>query len=518
MITTRLSKVLLLFASLALAVFGFRAYTVWAVASCVATGGTITTSGAYTIHTFTSSGTFTVTSGTCNAEVLVVAGGGGGAAMTGGGGGAGGLLYDAAHALTPQAYTVTVGAGGAGQVGTANPGYGSDGQNSVFDGMTAIGGGGGATNSGIAGRPGGSGGGAGHNNTTGGTGTAGQGNNGRGANTTSPNYGAGGGGGAGGMGTVPTNTAAGTGGDGLAYSISGSSVYYAGGGGGGTYMGGTLGLGGLGGGGNAPAGNATPNTGGGGGGQKDNLANGGNGGSGIVIVRYLTSASNAVMASTNYQINFDTIDSGGGRSTSTSYAMESAVGEQATGDSTSTNYRMRAGYEQLWSSFISISSPSDVALSSINGLTGGSSNGSVGWNVTTDSPSGYTLYIKASTSPALRSAGGASFADYAPAGAAPDFSFSITTSQSAFGFSPEGPDIVGTFKDNGSACNTGSSDTANACWDGFSTTQKTIAVAPTYNQPLGATTTVKLRAQIGTAKIQDSGTYSAIITATAVSI
>jgi len=48
-----------------------------------ATGGTITTSGAYTVHTFTSSGTFTP-NGAETVEYLVVAGGG-----AGGGGGNG---------------------------------------------------------------------------------------------------------------------------------------------------------------------------------------------------------------------------------------------------------------------------------------------------------------------------------------------------------------------------------------------------------------------------------------------
>ena len=56
-----------------------------------ATGGTITTSGNYKIHTFTSGGTFTVDSNPGNVEALVVAGGGGGGATNGsaavGGGG-----------------------------------------------------------------------------------------------------------------------------------------------------------------------------------------------------------------------------------------------------------------------------------------------------------------------------------------------------------------------------------------------------------------------------------------------
>ena len=64
--------------------------------SLTATGGTITTSGLYTIHTFTSSGTVSVTSGVGEVEYLVVAGGGGNAVGQGGnresGSGAGGLL------------------------------------------------------------------------------------------------------------------------------------------------------------------------------------------------------------------------------------------------------------------------------------------------------------------------------------------------------------------------------------------------------------------------------------------
>jgi hypothetical protein len=54
--------------------------------SLSATGGTITTVNGYTIHTFTSSGSFVV-SGAGDVEVLVVAGGGGGGGNHGGGGG-----------------------------------------------------------------------------------------------------------------------------------------------------------------------------------------------------------------------------------------------------------------------------------------------------------------------------------------------------------------------------------------------------------------------------------------------
>ncbi|MDQ7815375.1 MAG: hypothetical protein RDU25_06285 [Patescibacteria group bacterium] len=51
------------------------------------------------------------------------------------------------------------------------------------------------------------------------------------------------------------------------------------------------------------------------------------------------------MTSTNYQINWDSINSGGDDiSTSTNYSLHDTVGEQATGESTSTNYSISAGY------------------------------------------------------------------------------------------------------------------------------------------------------------------------------
>ena len=54
-----------------------------------ATGGTVTTSGNYKIHTFTGTGTFTVTTGG-TVEIILLGGGGAGgdpADRTGGGGG-----------------------------------------------------------------------------------------------------------------------------------------------------------------------------------------------------------------------------------------------------------------------------------------------------------------------------------------------------------------------------------------------------------------------------------------------
>ncbi|MFH0888246.1 MAG: DUF2341 domain-containing protein [Planctomycetota bacterium] len=257
-----------------------------------ATGGTITYSGGYTIHTFTSSGTFTPNSAR-NVEVLVVAGGGGGAS---GGGGAGGLIYNSSYAVAAGSYTVTVGAGGAG--GVANGGAGrTNGGNSIFSSLTAIGGGaGGPSDSSTGANAGGSGGGGGATSSVicnGGSGTGGQGNNGGTTPVSVTPFPCAGGGGAGAPGSPPVNaTTSGGGGVGLSNSISGNLTFYAGGGGGSTWNNGTHGTGGNGGGGNGGYPNGTSgaaNTGGGGGGGAGGAAgSGGNGGSGIVIVRYLT--------------------------------------------------------------------------------------------------------------------------------------------------------------------------------------------------------------------------------------
>jgi hypothetical protein len=282
-----------------------------------ATGGTVTTSGDYKIHTFTGDGCFAVTQignnpatptgGPDTVSYVVVAGGGssGGCGGNGaGGGGAGGfregrdigpsytaspLVAPTGLTITATTYPITVGAGGA-----ADPGR-SAGSPSSFSTITSAGGGAGSSSSFNTDIDGGSGGGGRQDfaPATGGSGNTPpvsppQGNPG-GNGQPQPGAGrGGGGGGAGGSGSNYSGTAAGPGGNGVTSSITGSSVARAGGGGGAaeagpTGPGGPGGTGGSGGGGNGvnDAGcNGSANTGGGGGADR------GSGGKGIVIIRY----------------------------------------------------------------------------------------------------------------------------------------------------------------------------------------------------------------------------------------
>lgn len=275
--------------------------------------------------------TFQVTSlGSSNGKVqyLAVGGGGGGGSHDGlfrtpGGGGAGGLLTGVST-VTSTSYTVSIGAAGAGPAGRTQPNGALytvfpttppiSGTSSAVFGNTANGGGGAGMYQGTTGLNGGSGGGAGAGDgitiKVGGTGTAGQGfaggNSGNGVDNGDLAGGGGGGGasGAGSNGVMATNKG-GAGGAGVNNTYrNGTVIGYAGGGGGAGYsatqnntsQGGAATHGGGAGNAYGRGSNGVNGTGGGGGGGNGlgyvNLS-GGDGGTGIVVVRYpLNSANN----------------------------------------------------------------------------------------------------------------------------------------------------------------------------------------------------------------------------------
>jgi hypothetical protein len=234
----------------------------------------------------------------------------------------------------------------------------------------------------------------------------------------------------------------------------------------------------------------------------------------FLLANFLPADVLAQMSSGTYKIPSDSINVGGLQSTGTLYNELDTIGEVGSGDSNSTTYRMSAGFLSTLNVYLSISAASDIAMTpSLSGLTGGTGNGSTTWTVTTDNAAGYTLSIKADTTPALKS-GSNSFANYTTVGADPDYTWAMATADSEFGFSPEGTDLFSRFKDNGSACNTGALDTTDKCWDSVTTSDKTIAQRTSSNHPSGTSMTVKVRAESGTSHIQPVGTYTSTITAT----
>lgn len=225
-----------------------------------------------------------------------------------------------------------------------------------------------------------------------------------------------------------------------------------------------------------------------------------------------------VMESASYQIQRDSINIGGIYSTSSSYVLEDTVGEQATGRSSSTNYNLQAGYQQLDGTSLSLTPADDVSMSpSIDNVAGGTSNGSTAVTVTTNNAAGYELSLKAGSDPAMQS-GSDSIADYTPSGANPDFTFSVPSSASEFGFTSEGDDVAQRFQDNGAVCNAGAADASDSCWDGLSTSDVVVARRVSANNPGGTETTLKFRISVGSEAAQPAGTYTAASTLTLVAL
>ncbi|MCB9815074.1 hypothetical protein H6785_00615 [Candidatus Nomurabacteria bacterium] len=235
----------------------------------------------------------------------------------------------------------------------------------------------------------------------------------------------------------------------------------------------------------------------------------------LVALSLLTVGFAQVMEGKSYNIQSDSVNSGGWLASSTSYVLESTIGEIASGLSDSTSYSLRAGYQQMQEAYLSISVSGDVDMfDDLPGITGGESNGSTTITVMTDSPSGYILYIAAENSPAMQS-GANTIADYVPLLAKPDFNFTTDAAEAHLAYSPEGSDIVSYFKDNGLSCNAGTAHASQRCWEGLSTTNRAISAKYGSNHPNGVTTTVYFKIGIGNGAGVVPGVYTATTTVTA---
>jgi hypothetical protein len=300
-------------------------------APCSGSVSSYTSSGStYSFVTFNAVGScsWTVPTAVTSVDALVVGGGGGGGAWVGGGGGGGGAVEVTGVAVTPGASeTVLIGAGGIGAEMTSSlTRAGSSGGSSTFTGTSALGGGAGASWGAQA--PGGVGtanGGGGSQPSDTYSGGIGQFFTGGSAQGISQPHSVGGGAGARGNGVSGGSLASGNGGIGLSSSITGTATLYGGGGGGSahqvwisptqlqspqTFL--EAGVGGLGGGGaggkvvsdvigsNVTGQNGTDGRGGGGGGAAtywgtNYTSTGGDGGDGVVIIRWLSSTGGRVV-------------------------------------------------------------------------------------------------------------------------------------------------------------------------------------------------------------------------------
>lgn len=150
---------------------------------------------------------------------------------------------------------------------------------------------------------------------------------------------------------------------------------------------------------------------------------------------------------------------------------------------------------------ISISTPTDVSLGSIVG-TGSSSEGTATWTISTNNSAGYKLEWSASS--ATMSNGSSTIAAYTPLSADTPETWSVASSASEWG----------------ARLKSSSTDT-NAEWGTDSVSEKWLNVSTTPRQIVsrgsatsGSTQVVAFKAEVGSSKQQETGTYNVNITVT----
>lgn len=139
----------------------------------------------------------------------------------------------------------------------------------------------------------------------------------------------------------------------------------------------------------------------------------------------------------------------------------------------------------------------------IGGLTGGDATGTTQVVVVTNDRLGYQMTIQASSSSGAmlgNSNPANTIPGYSPAVAGiPDYNFTVPANSAEFGYTvlaSSSADVTAFFKNNGSACNTGSTNDAGHCWLNATNTPFTIVSTSGPTTPSGSTTTLVFHVKI----------------------
>lgn len=220
------------------------------------------------------------------------------------------------------------------------------------------------------------------------------------------------------------------------------------------------------------------------------------------------------MGSTNYAIDSDVIGASGDIGNSSNYQLNDTTGEVGTGDSASTNYGVQAGF---WSASnvitVSITSPSNVSMGAITG-TGQSilTTNAATWNIKTNNSAGYSLAWQASA--AAMTSGTDTIAAYTPASANVPEVWSVAGSDSEWGAH------VGAASTSVNTSAWGIADTyAAGKWLNINNaTPLTIATRSSATSIPGDDEIIYFGSEVGSSKLQPTGTYAVDVTMTAVTL
>lgn len=187
----------------------------------------------------------------------------------------------------------------------------------------------------------------------------------------------------------------------------------------------------------------------------------------------------------------------------------STVDAQSANDTVVVTLNVTAG--------ISITSPADATMSTALGVAQHSAVGSTTWNVKTNSSGGYTLAVRATSSPAMAQNGGSPYIlDYQTG--TPN-TWVATSGQAYFGYSGYGTDISTGTWGTGSNCygaNVHATSTTLK-YKGFTTSDFTIATRSATTTPTGIDSNICYAVEQNNFYVP-SGTYRATIIATATAL
>jgi hypothetical protein len=225
---------------------------------------------------------------------------------------------------------------------------------------------------------------------------------------------------------------------------------------------------------------------------------------------YAPLAVEAAMSSTNFSIDSDVIGSFGGSSTSTNFHLDDTGGEVGTGASSSANFDLFAGFWTPDTITLSISAASDVSLGAIAG-SGQATIGSASWTVITNNPGGYELSWSADTADMASAADTVAPFNSGTPGVPAVWNGNVPSNTSAWG---------GHLGSTSTTVNTGVwgvGDTyAAGKWLDVTTTPFVIATRTASTA--GDTEIVHFGAEVGSSKIQPTGSYTANVTLTATTL
>lgn len=220
-------------------------------------------------------------------------------------------------------------------------------------------------------------------------------------------------------------------------------------------------------------------------------------------------ANDAASSSTNYRVTRDVIAAGGGEDArSSNYKLSDTIGEPGAGYAISSNYTLEGGYRHGDDNFLSISCFTNLDIGTIAG--NGQATGEASCTIIADHAAGYSLAWQVRTGSGGTSTGyminqlETTINPFTPAAVGVPEAWAIAATTSEWGAR-----LKSDSTDTDSQWGT---DTVDEKWLNVgSGSSFTVVTRSSRTAPAGSTQNFQFRAEIGSNKVQQIGTYEVLV-------